>query len=262
MEDLDDIFDDLSTQDEEGLEDSPIDKNLDIFDSSTNDSSEGGKSILDVFLSSKGVSNGTLKIIDETDAEKDVNFYEMSQEEQLDVLNSLSNNSQLQEDEEKLINFLRINNLTINEYLEQYKDALLRENYSPQEPDYDIDAYDDQELYLLDLKTKFDLTDDELAIELEKELKNPELFNKKVDKLRAEYKELEQQYKESIRSEELDKFNNTMLDAANSVQEFNGIVLDDTEKIETLEYLTALDDQGRSAFYKDLSDPKKMYEAA
>ena len=60
---------------------------------------------------------------------------------------------------------------------------------------YDIDSYNDQELFLLDLKNKYDLTEEELTAELERELQNEDLFKKKIDKIRNEYKELENQYK-------------------------------------------------------------------
>jgi hypothetical protein len=262
MEDFDDIFDDVDNADPNLVEQEIVQDDLDIFGASSQTRTSPEDTILDKFLTSKGIVGGTFKVLDETDAEKDVNFFELPVEEQLDVLNSLSNNSQLGESEEKLISFLKANNLTITEYLDQYKDAILREAQVEYEPDYDIDAYDDQELYLLDLKAKFDLTDEELAIELEKELKNEDLFTKKVAKLRAEYKDLEDQYKAQINLDEQNKFKTTMNTVASSVSDFHGIILEDFEKNETLDYLTKVDEQGRSSFYKDLSDPKKMYEAA
>jgi len=263
MDELEDIF--------EGFEDTPIPEeqsNLepassDIFQEvyDSNNPEEG--SIIRELLASKGIIDGKIKILDDQDQETEVSFFELSKQEQLDILNTSPNDpNELEDYEIDFLNELRKNNLTITDYLNQFKEAALLEASGGYDPSYEIDAYDDQELFLLDLKAKYDLTDEELEIELEKELKNKDLFDKKVAKLRSEYKQLEDQYKENVETEEYNKFFNSMSQVASSVAEFHGIVLDDSEKTETLNYLTKLDEQKMSKFSRDLRDPKKMYEAA
>lgn len=238
------------------------DSTSDIFNDDVFSDSVEKDSIINDLLISKGILNGKIKIVD-GEKEDEVSFYDLSKEEQLDILNNSENDSaQLEDYEINFLNELRSKNLTITDYLNQYKEAALLEANQGYDPLYEIDAYDDQELFLLDLKAKYDLTDEELEIELEKELKNKDLFDKKVVKLRTEYKQLEDQYKENVEKEEYDKFFNSMSQASNSISEFHGIVLDDAEKVETLNYLTSLDEQGMSRFSKDLKDPKKIYEAA
>ena len=104
---------------------------------------------------------------------------------------------------------------------------------------------------------------------MEKELKDETLFKKKVDILRAEYKQLEDQEKENRRIEfedkqkqEFEEFAQQMVDIAIATPEFYGIELEDDEKNEVLSFLLDIDEHGDSEFHKALADPKKLYEAA
>lgn len=212
-----------------------------------------------------------ITIIDEDEKEKEVNFYELTKEEQLEILSSseVTSNEDLDDSEIELINHLRTNNLTMDDFLIQYRESILAEMQKEAEVSYDIDAYDDHELFLLDLKNKYDLTDAELQTELEKELTNEELFNKKVTKLRAEYKQVEDQRKadeqtkfEAEREQEYNEFAQAMVEIASNVEDFHGVFLEDNEKQETLSYLLDLDETGASQFSKDLNDPNRLYEAA
>jgi hypothetical protein len=250
--------------------DNVLETNNNIFEENIIDTSPS-ETVLDELLRVKGITDSMVTIVDENEIEKEVNFYDLSREEQLEILNmtEVPINEELDGSEIDLINHLRTNNLSIDEFLNQYKDAILAEAQQLSEPTYDIDTYDDQELFLLDLKEKYDLTDEELKVELEKELANVELFTKKVTKLRTEYKQLEDQYKaqqqtdfESERQEQYDQFSNAMLNIADGVEDFHGVFLEDNEKTETLSYLLDLDETGVSQFSKDLNDPQKLYEAA
>lgn len=227
--------------------------------------------LIDEFLKSRGVENTTIKILDEQEQEKEVNFYDLTKEEQLEILNSSDpvDDENLEDSEIELLNLIRTNNLTPEEFLNQYKESIIAEMQQGQEPSYEIDNYDDNELFLLDLKNKYDLTDEELQAELEKELSNPELFAKKTGKLRSEYKESEDQYNaaeakqiENNRINEYNQFVDVMDKVATNVEDFHGVYLEDFEKSETLSYLLELDEAGVSKFSKELNDPKKLFEAA
>lgn len=228
-------------------------------------------SLIDEILKSKGIDNSKISILDEDGSEKEVNFYDLTTEEQLEILFSNEDipNENLDDSEIELINHLRTNNLSVDDFLKLHKESIIAELQQSQEVSYDIDAYNDHELFLLDLKNKFDLTDEELQLELEKELKNEDIFNKKITKLRTEYKQLEDQNKaskqaefEAKQQEEYDTFTNGMIELATAVSDFHGVFLEDDEKQETLSYLLELDDSGMSKFSKDLNDPNKLYEAA
>lgn len=228
-------------------------------------------SVLAELLKLKGIENGKITLLDENNEEQEVSFYELSKEEQLEILNpsEIEDNYGLDDSEVELINHLRSNNLTINQFLENYKQSIIDSVGTSDGESYDIDAYDDQELYMLDLKNKYDLTDDELVKELEKELQDETLFKKKVDVLRTEYKQLEDQYKETQkaefekqREEQYNRYAEQMVNVALETPEFYGIELEDDEKNEVLSFLLDLDENGASEFYKTLNDPKKLYEAA
>lgn len=226
--------------------------------------------VISELLKAKGIDGTKILLIDENNEEKEVDFYSLTPAEQLEILQAENDTtSSLQDSEKEFIDYLRTNNITIEDYLTQYRDAIVSEVSKPAEQTYDIDAYDDQELFLLDLKTKFDLSDEELVAELEKELQNEAVFNKKVSRLREDYKKLEDEYKQEQEAEfnkqkdaQYNQFVDTMVEEAVKTPEFHGIELEDEEKTEILSFLLDLDDKGTSNFYKALKDPQKLYEAA
>lgn len=269
---LDDVFnDDLDLDDDDNH----------IIDNTTHDDDDSfeflelaqpaaeNDSILVELLKTKGINDSKIKIIDEYNEEKEVDFFSLSKEEQLEILSSQESNTDLNESEAKFLAELRKQNLTVEDYLRQYTEQITSQLNKNTEPIYEIDAYDDHELFLLDLKSKFDLTDEELSQELEKELQNEELFKKKVTKLRTEYKTLEDEYNQELeaqnnleRQEKYNQFVDTMVDVAVNTPEFYGIELEDNEKNDVLGFLLDVDESGTSEFYKAINDPKKLYEAA
>lgn len=248
------------------LEDRPLPD--DIFEDDSFSNVDNG--LINELLTAKGFKDSKLILVDENNVEKEVNFYELTREEQLEILNNNEpqENDILEEDEITFYNYLRTNNMSVQEFLERYKDSILSE-VGTSEPVYEIDSYDDNELFLLDLKLKFDLTDEELQAELEKELNSPEIFTKKVAKLRADYKVLEDREKEARQTELQQQeqamyieFVDNMTKVSNAVTDYHGVQLDDEEKVETLSYLSKLDENGVSRFSKDLNDPNKLFKAA
>ena len=281
MQNLDDVFDDnlefTGVVSDEPLETdvksevvSDNDDSIFFDDSPTNQTNNPNNSLIDDLLKARGIDSGKLIIINDNDEEEQVDFYSLSKEDQLDILNQQEeSNYDLETSEIDLINHLRTNNLTVEQFLESYKQTILSENTSSEVTTYDIDAYDDEELYMLDLQNKYDLTDEELEKELAKELQDEILFKKKVDKLRIEYKTLEDQSKENQRlefeqkqQEEYGQFTQQMIDVAVNTPEFYGIELEDNEKNEVLSFLLELDQDGVSEFSKTLNNPQKLYEAA
>ena len=246
-------------------------ENFNLF----NDEVEETTSVMDKFLESKGFKDSKVKILDENNNENLVDFKSLSEDEQLEILNSFSYKENTKSDnneeseEQVFLKQLKDNNLTLEQFLDLYKRDILANIEGEQISYYDIDAYDDKELYLLDIKNKFDLTDEELQAELEKELANPDIFTKKVAKIREEYKLLEEQQKlqsqkefEETQQIEYQNFVNEVQKVAQNNSEFHGIELEQEEKNETLAYLLNLDENGTSQFFKDLNSPEKLYELA
>ena len=78
---------------------------------------------INYLLSAKGVDPHALLYEDEDGTEKTVNFYELSPEEQLNILNYNPTAHELEDDEIEVINFLRENNITLEEYTSTYKSS-------------------------------------------------------------------------------------------------------------------------------------------
>lgn len=282
MENLDSIYDSDDIEFEDNSQWTPVSQEdesvKDIFNPKDDDfipTANEGSSVLNKFLQSKGFVDSKIKVIDENEKEIEVKFSDLSEEEQLDLLNSFTEPTggvaaNVGQNEQAFLNELKNNNLSIDQFLELYKESVISEAGIQPQSSYDIDQYDDKELFLLDLKNKFDdLTDEELQSELDKELQNEDIFNKKISKIRSEYKELEDQYKanqqaefEAQQQQQYNEFVDQMSTIASNVSDFHGLELEDEEKNETLSYLLELDENGMSQFYKDLNNPDKLYEVA
>lgn len=276
MEGLDSVYDEDLGLDavEETVEEDIFDFSStkeDIFEEKINLNPE--ESIVSDFLKSKGIKDNKIIMLDESNKEEKIDFFSLSKEDQLEVLKSTEeakdDSYDLDNSEIEFLNKLRTDNTSVEQYLAAYKETILAEAKTNLEPSYDIDAYTDEELFILDLKNKYDLTNEELEAELEKELQNKDLFTKKVTKTREEYKKLEDNYKEeqeqafqSQKQEEYQGFVNTMVNVATKTPELFGIQLEDDEKNEVLSLLLDLDDKGASDFYKQLNNPATLYQAA
>lgn len=92
---LDSIFDEVEDVNQT-IEDVNLDTSDnfdDIFseeDEVKSDDKSSNKSIMDKYLESKGFVGSKIKVVGDNDEESEVLFHELSEEEQLDVLNSLS----------------------------------------------------------------------------------------------------------------------------------------------------------------------------
>ena len=253
--------------------DPPVIEDDDIFGHEPVKDNEPTNSLINDILAARGITDGKISILDESGAEDVVDFFSLSKEEQLDIINgeqpeTAPSDVDLDDSEIDLINNIRKNNQSVSEYLEEYKNQILSEYQEQSGQQYSIDAFSDQELYALDLRNK-GFSDDEIVKYLEIEKQNEELFNKKVSILRTEYKELEDKYNEAQKEEferqqqqEYDEFSQTMTDIAVNTPEFYGIELEDSEKNEVLSFLLDIDENGTSEFQKSLNDPNKLYEAA
>lgn len=239
---------------------------------------EPKEDLISDLLKTRGINGTKLTMLDEEEKEVEVDFFELPRKEQIEILNATEEPPEFVDDslkgladnEKEFLDYLREENISLDDYLNKYKEQVISEAGVEPEVSYDIDAYTDEELFLLDLKSRYeDLTDDQLKNELDKALEDKEVFEKKIIKTREEYKGLEDRYKEDKaiqieqqKEEDYGKFIDTMVDVAVKNPEFYGIELEDDEKNEILSYLLEMDDSGSSEFARAINDPKKLYEAA
>lgn len=265
MFDLDDDLEGIfNTEGLENLEEIPETGSFSIIDNETEQEVDTEDPIT-AFLDERGHKGGNIKIEDEDGVVQEVNFNDLTSQEKYDLLNNLASvENDLTPDELNFLNYIRQNKLSVNDYLANYEKELTTPDF-----EYNIDNYSDDELFVLDLREKYDLTDDEIIAQLELEKNSPTVYKKKVDSLRKEYRELEEQYNLTLEEQrQLDIQEsreveiNKVVNVAKMIDNFHGIELDIDDKNETLSYLFDIDEKGVSNFAKDLDDPKKLYEIA
>lgn len=234
------------------------------------------------FLLSKGVRDGKTIVYEdeETGETSEVNFTDLTTDEQLRILNELSS-PDLTDDELKTISFLRQNGVGIQDVINYYSDQAVKEyiantqQYNAAPINYKVDEYSNDELYLADLKSRYsDMTDEELLAELESAKENEEMFNRKVDSVRNRFKAIEQENmriqqaqiaKETeeaynIINQTIDQFNYVPLDYKNPSA--GAMQVENEEKAAIWDYLFNKDAYGMSAFVRDLNDPSRLVEMA
>ena len=245
-----------------------------------NNESHDSGDFLHNFLKEKGIEDPSkLQWEDENGEITDVDFDSLSDEDKLNVLNSLSDPG-LSQHEIDVVNYLRQNGVTFNQVIDYFSKKAV-DDYIAQNPDsvptktYTIDDYTDEELYLADLKSKYpDFTDEELTSKLNSAKSNEELFKKEVNALRTEYKNEEDAQVEAQKQKEQQDYDNLVNNLQNILGNFNEVVLDstdpesdvleieDSDKEQVLAYLLNQDTDGKSQLVKDLENPTTLIELA
>ena len=292
MSEFDDLFDDVIDADGESentdnefafdesqFEDKPEESSSEDTEEKQEESkSEDGEAdyikfeendYINYLLSAKGVDPHALLYEDEDGTEKTVNFYELSPEEQLNILNYNPTAHELEDDEIEVINFLRENNITLEEYTEYIKNETLKDLSSQTTP-LSVDSISNEDLYVEVLKDQYpDLTDEEIAFELEKEKTNIDLFNKKVNQIRSFYKEQEttlaaqKTEEDRINKEnELKEAQTQVASAAVNTKDFFGFELDDNDREDVMKYIFNQGVDGKSQFFKALENPNVLFKVA
>lgn len=222
------------------------------------------------FLKNYGIEDGIITYENDNGETEQVNFNELDSAEQLNILKELVNPG-LSDVEINTINFLRSNNVTFQDAIEYYSKKAVQDYIDangPVQKEYAIDDYSDDELYFADLKRKYpDMSDEEIQSDVDSAKENEELFKKKADAIRKQYKALEDEKvkeAENSRKQQYEQFTNAIVE---SVSQFNSISLDykDKEadslmidndmKNNIYHYLISPDENGESQFAKDLRDP-------
>ena len=232
------------------------------------------------FLKEKGIEDPSKLQFENEDGEiEEVDFNSLSEEEKLNIINSISDPG-LSQHETDVINYLRQNNVTFNQVIDYFSKKAV-EDYLAQNPDqahqkiYTIDDYTDDELYLADLKSKYpEFTDEELTSKLESAKSNETLFKKEVDALRADYKKQEDAEIEAQKQKEQQDYDDLVGNLQNILSNFNEVALDstdaesdvleieDSDKQQVLAYLLYQDSEGKSQLVKDLENPATLIELA
>lgn len=286
-----DLFDDLvddvpadqgdQTTNEPASTDDRVDQNDDDYGKNLLPLDDDNEDILTSYLKSRGIKDGRTVIYEHEDGNtEETDFNSLSKDEQLTILNELSK-SNLTPDEIETIGYLRSQRATLKDIVDYYSNVAAQkavENYIAQhgeiQPSYEVDDYSDDELYIADLRSKYDMTDEEIMADLEMAKSNPELFEKKVEVIRNQYKAAEDQRIEDDRlakEAQMQNFTNSIYDALSNFNELSldyrdvksdSLQIEDSEKEAVYNYILSQDENGATQFFKDLNDPNVLVELA
>ena len=298
--DFDDLFDDSSAVTVDNPVDESQEKEFEIPDmdddfgvieekeEENNESSETNESPetteepeLDVwhqYLKDLGVADSKAIQFENEDGEiETIDFDTLDRETQLTMLKELTDPG-LSEHEIQVINYLRQNNASFDDVINYFAEQRLQE-YLAENPDqvrqkvYSVDEYTNDELYLADLKNKYpDFTDEELLAELDTAKLNEELFNKKSDIIRQQYKEQEDRQKQEAEAAEQQRYEDLQQNIVNAVlnfkeisidpdpesEDWRGLEIEDGDRQNILSYLLDQDQEGKSRLVRDIEDPNEL----
>lgn len=219
----------------------------------------------------KGISDPSkIKFEDETGAVIERSWDTLTREEQLNILagEDPTDDVDLDDAEIELLNAIRSSGMSVDDYLNQFKQV------QEVTPSYKIDELSDEDVYALDLLEKIgaeNITDEELTEAVNKAKENEALFAKTVEGLRKEYIRLQQDEEAQLANEQAAQQQQAYQQFATSIQEqiygldsFAGqqLELSQQDAEELAAFMLDIDDSGMSPFGRALQDPQLFTKAA
>ena len=242
----------------------------------TSDPEEGEDDFLTSLLKSRGIEDKSkIKFATEEGDVEEVDWDSLSNEDKLNILSSSESSPEngLDESEIQLINAIRNSGMSPSEYLQFIGNGEV-ERYiqNSQEPQYEIDEYSDDELFLMDFMSRMgEVTEDEATEALERAKANEGLFKKQIEAIRNEYKQAEQENQmqaqleqEQIAQQQYDQFSDQIVDEINNLTEIQGFELnmENDDMQELYDFITGYDAAGNNYLAKALSDPHILVKTA
>lgn len=237
-----------------------------------------GLTVMEAFLQSHGISDpSNIQYEDEDGNIVTKNFNDLDAQEQYNILEEIVAND-LSEDENQVIGYMRSNNKSFGQILEEYaasKVEAYKQSIQEDNITYSIDEFTDDQLYFADFRSKHpDFTDEEILDKLEAAKANEALYQREVNDLRKEYKQLEDTEREAAAAREQREYEDMRNNLAQAVGTFNAFALDyadpqsdslvieDVDKQQMLSYILDQDAEGKSQLVRDLEDPNALSEIA
>lgn len=273
----DNDFDDLEIASNDEMEQEEI-ENFDL-----DDSSEESSDLIDQILADRGIKDrNDIKFEDENGQIQSRAWDDLSIEEQRNILSYDYNydpEEELNDEEIDFINYLRSNGITPQQYVQAWNESTQNAYQSGQQsvtPEsnstFAVDDFSNDDLFILDLQARNENITDEEALEMLNNAKlNESLFEKQIEGLRNEYRQLEQnkqQQEEAERNyqqeQEFQEFSNNIVENINGLSNFGSldIDLDDDDKEELASFILDKDETGVSYLGKALNDPQTLVQMA
>lgn len=245
----------------------------DILEEDTEVESEQTDDILTEILKSKGINPDSVKIENEMGGVDEIPFSELSREEQLQLLNfkESDDNYGLDAHEVELINHLRSNRLSIEDYNNAIAQKAIQDYLNAeQSTTYQVDNISDDELYVLDLQARIpDISDEDAIAELELAKSNASLYQRKINNIREEYKqkeelllEQEREQQEQLAAQQMAQLESVVIEAiqANDTIDLgeSSLSLSTDDKNEIASFILDSDATGTRYIARALNDPTTL----
>lgn len=228
------------------------------------------QSYLDLLLQAKGLNKDEIQIYDENNNLTKVPFDSLSEQEKFDVLSG-ADTPAIDDSELQVLNYLRQNNMSLQDFADWQKQVGVQEYLAQQQPVSEIDSLTDEEVVAYDFIKRFgdSLSDEEVDNEVERLKSDPEAFSKRVQLLRTAYKNEEEAQKKLYEDQETTKrqedekaFISAYNTALQNIDSIQGIELDSSDKNELMQFVLAKDQSGRTELSKALDDPESVLKMA
>ncbi len=227
-------------------------------------------------LKSRGIEDKTkIKFQNEDEEIEELDWDSLSNEDKLNVLNSSLENpeTELDNSEIQLINNIRNSGLSPEEYVQYIQQQSINTYMqNAQQPQYAVDEYDDDELFIADFMSRMgDVTEEEAQEALERAKSNEALYTKQMGAIRNEYKAIEEDNLRQAQFEQeqeaqarYDEFAQSIEDEINNLTEYSGydLNLEQDDMQELYDFITGQDAAGNNYFAKALADPKLLVQTA
>ena len=235
------------------------------------DDVETSKDYISMLLESKGIDRNKVQILDEEGNPTEVSFDSLSEQDKFDILNYQDDTVLPADHEIQAINFLRQNNMSLQEFAEWQRQEAIQEYLAQQQTTSDIDSYSDEEIVAYDYIKRFgeSMSDEEIDAEIERLKADPEAFAKRVSLLRNAFKAEEEAQAKLYQDEAAAKqaenekmFVDTYHQAMAGIDSIQNTELDDNDRDELLRFVLEKDQANRTGLSKAMDHPENVLKMA
>lgn len=234
-------------------------------------------SVLSEYLRQLGVTDPSKVLWDSEDGNGpvEVNFDELPQEDQLSILQSYNINKVLDENEISTINYLRENEVTLEEYTQYIQRQAVEQYVQSQQAQITVNDLSDEELFKLDLAEQNKYVAEEQRMTQEEideywdSLQSSPALQKQLKILRETYLDSEKRLleeqeivAEQSRNREYEELAGVITELSKNIDTIEDITLEDDDKRTIEELLLKRDVNGVTGLAKALNDPQTLYTTA
>ena len=241
----------------------------------TPDVQHNDEDLIGDLLSRQGISNPEkIKFEGEDGIIKERNWDELDYNEKINILsnNSYNPETDLDDDEIDIINAIRSSKMNPKEYMEAVRSQAVNDYYvqsqqNPTPQSFSVDDYTDDEIFLYDMQARMpDMTDEELIQALDTAKANEDVYQKQVNGIRNEYRQLEtnkiqqeQAIAQQQQRQQYQQYANSIINAIDVQSDIAGTFeLEDEDKQQLAYAILGQDQAGISNLGKALNDPTTL----